>query len=348
MSSSARMTLRVPSGSAIAPLLGVALCLSACAASAQPGPGVPTNAPQQIVLRFLYSISSHTTIMGMHNKDAGNPTDATDQVTAIAGRQPALWGGDFGFGDYTLANRQNMINEAVAQFNAGAVVALIYHACAPTGDESCTWDDIGGANPVHLTDDQWNQLITPGTDLYNNWISRLDTLSVYFQQLKDAGVAVLFRPFHEMNQCVFWWACRPGPKGSLRLYQITHDYLAIKKRMGNIIWVWNLQDFTTLSSDVNSYFPGNRYFDIAALDVYNTGYTQHNYDTMVGIAHGKPIAVAECQFLPSPSLLAQQNKWTYVMLWPDFIWENTSILPVLYNAPNALTLDQMPGWSVPF
>jgi len=169
---------------------------------------------------------------------------------------------------------------------------------------------------------------------------------VYFQQFKDADVAVLFRPLHEMNQCVFWWGCHLGPNGSAKLYQITHDYLVNVKGFDNIIWVWNVQDFDTLDNDVNSYNPGSSYFDIAALDVYNTGYTQNNYNAMLGAAKGKPIAVAECQYLPTPDLLARQNRWVYVMLWSDFISNprNQIALPTLYKTPNIVTLDQMPGW----
>src|SRR5258706_15637723 len=99
-----------------------------------------------------------------------------------------------------------MATEAVKQWNAGAVVGLMDHACGRTRDELCTWDDIGGAAPQHLSASQWGDLLTPGTALYKAWIARLDALSAVFQTLKDAGVAPLFRPFHEMNQCVFWWS----------------------------------------------------------------------------------------------------------------------------------------------
>ncbi|MFX8731593.1 glycosyl hydrolase, partial [Acinetobacter baumannii] len=83
----------------------------------------------------------------------------------------------------------------------------------PTMDESCTWDQIGGNTPIHLTSQQWNDLMTPGTAIFNTWIGRLDTLAGYFQQIKDSGQAVMFRPLHEMNQCVFWWACHTGSNG---------------------------------------------------------------------------------------------------------------------------------------
>jgi hypothetical protein len=305
--------------------------------------GSTTAVLKQHMMSYFGSITGNHTLVGVENKDSSNPTGDTDQITSITGRVPSFWGGDFGFGS-AVDYRQTMINEAQKQFASGTLVGLMYHACPPTMDESCSWDQIGGNTPVHLSDSQWQQLLTPGTSLYNTWIGRLDTLAGYFQQLKNENVVVLFRPLHEMNQCVFWWACHTGTYSSARLYQITHDYLANTKGLDNIIWVWNVQDFSSLNTDVNTYNPGTSYFDIASLDVYNTGYTTNNYNAMLGVAAGKPIAIAECQFMPTSSLLASQNRWIYAMLWPDFISQNAGSLPSLYAASNVLTLDEMPGW----
>ncbi|MEK0312607.1 discoidin domain-containing protein [Cohnella sp. 56] len=307
-------------------------------------PGGGVAAVKQRILDYLNSISGNHTIVGIENKSSTAPRSHSDQVASIAGRTPSLWGGDFGFGSSAVDNRWTMIGEAKNQFNKGALVTLMYHPCSPTRDEYCSWDEIGGNNPAKLTDAQFTQLTTPGTTLYNNWIGRLNTLATYLQDLKNNNVVVLFRPFHEMNQCVFWWACHKGSNGTAKLYQITHDYLVNTKGLDNLIWVWNVQDFSNLNTEVDAYNPGAAYFDIASLDVYNTGYTQNNYNTMLRVSAGKPIAIGECQFMPSASLLASQNKWIYAMLWPDFIEDNRSSLPGIYGASNVLTLDEMPGW----
>ena len=100
---------------------------------------------------------------------------------------------------------------------------------------------------------------------------------------------------------------------------------------------------------MSSYNPGANYFDIAALDVYNTGYTAGNYSSMQSGAGGKLIGVAECQFLPTPSTLSSQPLWTYVSVWPDFFYspyqtDNTTQVPELFNDSQVLTLSRMPGW----
>ncbi len=296
------------------------------------------------ILQYLRGISGQKTLVGIENKNAATPSSDSQVITSITGRSSSLWGGDFGFGSGAVNYRKELMEEAKRQFRQGSLVTLMYHACSPTRDEYCSWDDIGGKNPQKLNDAQFRELLTPGTALYKNWISRLDTLAVFLEDLKQAGVVVVFRPFHEVNQCVFWWSCHKGTYGTAQLFRMTHDYLTKSKGLNNLIWAWNIQDFTTLSSDVDAYSPGPEYFDLATLDVYNTGYTQHNYDTMLRIAAGKPIAIGECQFMPTAALLSKQNKWVYAMLWPDFIEENRKTLPALYSSDRVLTLDEMPGW----
>lgn len=299
---------------------------------------------RQKLLNFLNSTSGVATVVGMHNKYSSTPHSYTDENDAIAGRPSALWGGDFLFGDQAQY-RGRMIAEAKAQYAKGALVALTYHACSPKRDERCEWDEIGGDNHAQLSDEEFRQLTTPGTGLYNSWIGRLDTLATYFQQLKEAGVAVVFRPLHEMNQCVFWWACHTGPNGSARLYQITHDYLTNTKGLNNIVWAWNVQDFTaSMPGDLNRYDPGAAYYDVVTLDIYESAFRQDFYDAMVSFAKGKPIAVGEVQYMPTADKLRQQPKWAWVMQWSDFIYDNDHMIANLYAAPNVTTLDEMPGW----
>jgi beta-mannanase len=243
-------------------------------------------------------------------------------MNTITGKHAALWGEDFSFSNWGGTSsmdqwRTLITNDAKARWNDGAVVALMYHACPPTVAESCQWNDVTNK----LTDAQWTQIITNGTALNNNWKARLDVIATYLQDLENNGVEVLFRPFHEMNHPdVFWWANRPGPNGSLKLYQITRDYLVNVKGLTNLIWVWNLQDFGTLASDLNNYDPGAANWDVLSIDMYNsdgTGFSTAKYNAMVNKAGVKPIGIGECGTLPSPSLLSTQPRYSYFMGWSE-------------------------------
>jgi hypothetical protein len=307
-------------------------------------------AAKQKVLAFLNGISGNKSAIGVEDKNGLTTDSDTMAQYAGGGQYPSFWSSDWGFGGAASDSaRESIVQEGEKQWASGAIVDYIYHACSPSwgSDEGCDYS--GGQDPINgsfntITDAQWMDLVTPGGSYYQVWISRLDTISKYFLELQAAGVAPLFRVFHEMNGQWAWWQGRPGPNGSLKLFQITHDYLVQTKGLTNIIWVWNLQDYTTLASDTSQYTPGTDYFDIAALDVYNTGYTTGNYQAMTGISGGKPIAVAECAQMIDPGTLQQQPLWVYLAMWPDFFGQNTSSIPALFNDSQVLNLSQMPGW----
>ena len=300
------------------------------------------------VLNFLKSISGHETVAGEHNAEPNSdPTKSTDSIYAITGKYPALWSGDFLYEADNIADRWTMIHEAKKEWDKGALVHLMFHACPPTCGEPCSWRGNCGVLS-HLSDAQWDSLITDGTTLNDNWKKELDGIVPYLQYLKDNGVEVLFRPLHEMNQGMFWWGGRSGPDGTARLYQITHDYLVKTKGLTNLIWEWDVQD---LNWNFAAYNPGNSYWDVLCFDVYGDGYNKAWYDSLLTIAGNKPMAIGECAKLPTAAILRQEPRWTYFMGWATDVFGNNTPKQIraIYDSPNVITLRQMPGWktSVP-
>ncbi len=313
-------------------LLSLPLILIASVAGAQ----------QTQPLEYLKSISGLKTIAGQHNREPNAaPSKWTDTVYARTGKYPGLWSGDFLFQSDNIANRWVMINEAKREWQRGAVVQIMFHTCPPTAGEPCSWS--GGVLST-LSDSQWTQLVTDGTPLNTNWKKRLDIIAPYLQYLQDSGVVVLFRPLHEMNQSAFWWGGRPGVEGTAKLYRITHDYLTKTKGLTNLIWVWDMQDIDQTWAQYN---PGEGYWDILAFDVYGYGYSQGWYNYAVSIAGSKPLAIGECAVFPTSAQLAAQPRYVFFMGWAELVFSNNTPASIvnLYNAPNVITLDQMPGWS---
>jgi mannan endo-1,4-beta-mannosidase len=302
--------------------------------------------PRDQLIGFLQSIQGKQTVSGEHNREAseGDFIQAMDDVT---GHYPALWGGDFLYESDAIQNRPNVISHLMDGWKGGSIISLMYHACPPNQGEACDWD--GGVLSA-LSDADWSDLTTDGGTLNQAWKSRLDAIAPYFQQLKDAGMAALFRPHHEMNQGVFWWAGRKGPAGTAKLYQTTHDYLVKTKGLDNIVWVWSVQDIwdsSTNSWNFDAYNPGDAYWDVMSLDFYDgKGYTADKYAAMLAEAGSKPIAIGECQVLPTAAELTAQPKWVYFMGWAELVQQNDSnaVITSLYTAPNVLTQDRMPGW----
>jgi beta-mannanase len=321
-------------------LVAAMFCLGIAGANAQ------TNFK---TLNYLYSIKGNTTLGGMHNRQPNSdPGRYSRQLNGVIGQWPALYSADFQFEPAEIAARQTMINQVITEWNNGAVVQLMWHACNPAKSRPCYWDSNGVLSS--MTNTEWNQLLTNGTAINNNWKAMMDEIAVYLQQLKNAGVEVLFRPLHEMNQGMFWWGGRPGSNGTAALYRLTRDYLQNTKGLNNLIWVWNLQDFSSLSSDLNNYDPGSAYWDILSLDMYwsdGQGYTTAKYNALLNKAGGKPIAIGECEDLPSPNLLAQQPQWTFFMGWSELVFSGNTNAKIqdTYLSSRVRTLNEMPGWN---
>ena len=292
------------------------------------------------VMEYLYSMQGQKTIVGIHNREPNSePSKQTNQAYAVTGQYPALWSGDFLFSSSDVSNRWNMIYECKKQWENGSIVQLMLHVTPSTQAEAGNWD---GGVVSKLTDEQWSSLITNGGELNKAWKKRLDTYAQYISYLKDNGVPVLFRPFHEMNQSMFWWAGRKGTNGTGALYRLTRDYLEKEKGLDNIIWVWDMQD---LSYDWSEYNPGNDYWDIFAVDIYNSDYfTEYKYNQALSVAENKLIAIGECDKLPTAQQLKEQPRWSFVMSWAEltFSHNTNSEIQNLYWAENTIVRNDLP------
>ncbi len=321
--------------------LAFAAVLLACFAAAQPAPINPHASPEaRALLAYIDSISGKGTVTGQHNF----PNDGskwTDRVLDLTGKYPGLFGEDFGFSagedKDSVLSRPAMIEELKRQWQNGALIALTWHGVRPTDDEPVTFrDSVQG----HLTDYEFHQLLTPGTPLYNHWCEQVDIVAGFLRQLRDAHVPVLFRPFHEVNGNWFWWGYRPGPDGgSQALYrQLYHRFVDVH-RLDNLVWVWNVNAPGGNAGPIADYYPGAKFADVVSMDIYGE-FKQDYYDSMLALAAGKPIALAEVGEVPSLDVLAKQPRWTYFMVWAGFPDPHRMDgMQAIYHAPQAINRD---------
>ena len=263
----------------------------------------------------------------------------SDRVYELTGNYPAIFGQDFGFSggedkDSTLS-RSAMIREVIRQYHAGSIPALCWHAVRPTEDEPVTFR---GSILGKLSDWEFHQLLTPGTELHARWERQVDRIAGYLRELQDAGVPVLFRPYHEMNGNWFWWGGRPGPDGTPALYRMLFDRYVHVHHLNNLLWVWNVAAASSKSGPPSEYWPEPTYVDIVSMDIYRP-FTQSDYQSMLALAGDhKPIALAEVGTLPTLETLARQPRWTYMMVWSEFAEDHNTPahLREVFNAPNVL------------
>ncbi len=296
------------------------------------------------LLNYIYSISGKKTLTGQHNVPMLGSL-RLPAVQKMTTKYPAVFGQDFGFsepGTWDGINyRQLIVDEAIRRQKEGFIITLMWHAVRPIEEEPV---DFGQSIQGKLTESEWNDLITPGTLINEKWKSQVDVIAFFLKQLKNAGVPVLWRPYHEMNGGWFWWGKKVGENGYKKLYRMLFDRLVNFHRLNNLIWVFNANEVKEGVDDYETYYPGDDYVDILATDVYSEGFNEMNYEMLLDVAKDKPIALGEVGNVPPVEILDDQPRWTWFMVWGDIggnpqgfkdIWE-------VYFNENTITWDELP------
>ncbi|GAB3839162.1 glycoside hydrolase family 26 protein [Kribbella italica] len=285
-------------------------------------PVTPGASPAaQELLTYLYEISGRRTLTGQHNTPR-ELSAYSEQVTEITGRTAAVWGQDFGFsedGDMDgIEFRPQIVREAIRQHAAGRVITLMWHAVRPTSEEPVTFKGDICRGALEQTD--WDALFVESSEVHGRWIRQVDVIAALLAELRDAGVPVLWRPYHELNGDWFWWCGRPGPGGHARLYRMMFERFTQVHQLTNLVWVWNASPPN--SDNVQPYadfYPGHDVVDVLATDVYNNGYGQDHYEELLTVADGRPVALGEVGVMPTPELLEAQPQWVWFMTWTNFL-----------------------------
>jgi mannan endo-1,4-beta-mannosidase len=103
------------------------------------------------------------------------------------------------FLDITLEEARNMtIKEIRSRHAEGHIITMMWHGCFPTDGDCCEGSSIW-AMENRPSPEQWDELVTEGTELNDAWKVSADKIAGYLKQLQDADIPVLWRPYHEMN-----------------------------------------------------------------------------------------------------------------------------------------------------
>jgi hypothetical protein len=317
------------------------------------------------ILTYLQTLRGVTDVLSvMHNREPNDyPAVNTNRVIHDTGVTPAVWSGDFLYQQQDIANRQTMIDEAIRQWNDGALINIMLHVTTPLRTvaqeaQGALWNSTNNNNNAvqyNMSSDEWTRLLTNGQDLNIRWKQRLDEYAGFLQQLKDAGVRPMFRPFHEMNQPVFWWnGTNATERGhTAALFRLTKDYLVNEKGLDNMIWVWNVQDLGLANWE--QFNPGSNYWDILTLDAYEQGILQNTtgrnyYNQLRTFANNatpagqppKPIAVGECYTLPTQNAIREFVDYVFVMPWAQDTWVYNSVANIRTFYRNSLSIIDTP------
>lgn len=176
-----------------------------------------------------------------------------DRIHEKSGHYPALLGVDYaGRGGINVVEPNKV---AIDYWRHGSLVTLSTHLYDP--------ENLAESGGLRDRDVDLAKLLDENSESHRRWLKELDRVAEGLEQLKKAGVVVLWRPFHEMNGDWFWWNGK-DPETFIKLWRQMFDYFTTTKQLNNLLWVYSPNH----GKKTTDYYPGDRYVDIVGLDAY--------------------------------------------------------------------------------
>ena len=198
-------------------------------------------------------------------------------VKEVTGDYPAIAGWELGHleigSPYNLdsvyfTDMKRLIREV---YDRGGINTISWH-----GDNIVT-----GKNAWDCGQDSVVRSILPGGNNHTKFLTWLDRLSVFFQDLEDEKgelIPVIFRMFHEHTGSWFWWGAKQcTPDEYNELYRMTVKYLRDTKHVHNLLYAFSPADVTTEQEYLLRY-PGDDWVDILGFDTYAFGTGRKDID----------------------------------------------------------------------
>lgn len=252
------------------------------------------------------------------------PDYEMDIIEKATGKLPAMRGLDFMNGDF-----KGVVERSKKWHEKGGLVTICWH----TGING------KGYNESLKDEPDFEKLLTPGTDEYNAMIANWDKAANALAELRDAGIPVLWRPFHEFDGGWFWWG-KKGGDNFIKLWQMMYDRYTDEFGLTNLIWVLGY------SGEVkDGWYPGDDYCDIIGSDTYDNSTNKIPWVKLSAMNTGKPMAFHECGNVPPVEKFEEDGDlWSWFMIWhTDFIKnQDKENLSAVYNSERVITLDELP------
>lgn len=256
-----------------------------------------------------------------------SPDYEMNYIEETTGKLPAMRGLDFMNEDF-----DGVVRRSKEWWEKGGLVTICWH----TGVDGKGYQESLNDNP------DFDKLLTEGTNEYNSMIANWDKAAEALLELQEAGVPVLWRPFHEFDGQWFWWG-KGGNENFIKLWQMMYDRYTKKFGLNNLIWVLGY------SGEVkDGWYPGDEYCDIIGSDTYDNSTNASAWKKLEALGTDKPFAFHECGNLPRFNKFEDDGcMWSWFMVWhTDHIkGNNVKNLTDIYNREEVITLDELPTMS---
>lgn len=251
------------------------------------------------VLAYIAGMKEKGTVLsGQHCGDGDNIAIYYNTMMTglynLTGKYAAILGADYG---YKANNNLTTINtKLIEHWKAEGLVTISWHADNPyMAGYDCRWNSVENKATINFN----GLLKSAGSSIARtNYRTELEKVAVGLQALKNAGVVVIWRPFHEMNANWFWWGIneyngkQTNVQAYINLWKDMYDTFVDDYGLTNLIWVYSPNSFSSWTAPVKAYYPGSAYVDLVGEDVYSAVGGLPDYAELSSF--GKPIVVTEC------------------------------------------------------
>lgn len=290
------------------------------------------------VLQRLYDLQGRGILTGQHDYFE-SPDEWNNKIMALTGQYPAVHGYELGAiggqSDAEVSKQYgSIVWSATNSHKAGALVTMSWHAVLP--GLSYEWENAHRS----LLQEEFDKYVTSGTSENTALITEIDKVAVPLKALRDAGVPVLWRPYHEDNGDWWWWGCKSN---FAEIWELLFDRLTNHHELNNLIWVWAPNANNQWSDDAVDFYPGHNRVDVLGMSLYNGDYAQEYYQALLRIGQGKLIAITECDKLPDlDKIRTRMPLYSFFMAWGKLVKEaNTdAVIKAAYSNPYAVNRDQ--------
>lgn len=269
------------------------------------------------LLNYLSDISGKGIISGQHTQTVS--IDEIHYIKDLTGYEPKLRGYELlsyspniNYEDADSAclieiyqNRNTMEEAFNWAKNTDGILTFSYHWFSPIGGRDKSFY-------AKNTDFNPANVLIEGSKERKAFYSDMDKMADLLKPFNEAGIPILWRPFHESDGDWFWWGSK-GQSVARELYKLMFDYYVNIKHLDNLLWVWNCRN--------KEGYPGDEYVDVISVDVYLPFYSatdyKEEYEKLVAeTTTNKVAALAEVGYLPDAEMIAEsKTPFAYFMLW---------------------------------
>ncbi len=281
----------------------------------------------QTLYNFIFNLKGKGILSGQQEccRDAKNG-DELLHIKKASGKQPAILGLDYIENDFFGVNRR-----AKAWHEKGGIVSICWHWGIPP---------YGVGYPSSQSEVDMDELLTPGTALYQGMLDNMDVVAEALRRLQEDDIPVLWRPLHEFDGAWFWWG-KGGPEKFIKLWQLMYDRFTHHHKLNNLIWVLGYSHIM-----LDGWYPGDDFVDIIGGDAYSEGIHEDLYHFLEKVTD-KPMPICHHENGPIPDpeeMIAKKIDWSWFLTWHTIhIHEQNTeeYINYIYNHPYVITLENL-------